>query len=226
MAQLLPAFGPGLIEATSWGLPRSSRWRSYSRPSGRASLKLRLLCRFSPDTFALLPAFGPGLIEAGRRTRSSRRRSSLLPAFGPGLIEASSRRPSDTRPCSYSRPSGRASLKPRQAKPSLALPHQLLPAFGPGLIEACSGVMRNPQSCVRRAKALAPSGCEARPANCRSSRKPSERVMEVTTWTEALRRDGPPFGRLSEHAASVLDVKREAPEKGTSGGAAGRGRRW
>ena len=53
---------------------------------------------------------------------------------------------------------------------------------------------------VRRAKALAPSGCEARPANCRSSRKPSERVMEVTTWTEALRREGPPFGGLSEHA--------------------------
>ena len=39
---------------------------------------------------------------------------------------------------------------------------------------------------VRRAKALAPSGCKSRPANCRSSRKQSERPMEATTWTEAL----------------------------------------
>ncbi len=66
---------------------------------------------------------------------------------------------------------------------------------------------------VRRAKALAPSGCEARPANCRSSRKPSERVMEVTTWTEALRRDGPPYGRLSEHAGRNASERRAGLEK-------------
>ncbi len=66
---------------------------------------------------------------------------------------------------------------------------------------------------VRRAKALAPSGCEARPANCRSSRKPSERVMEVTTWTEALRRDGPPSGRLSEHAGRNASERRAGLEK-------------
>ena len=44
-----------------------------------------------------------------------------------------------------------------------------------------------PETFVRRGKALYPSGCETRPANCRSSRKQSERLMEVTTWVEALR---------------------------------------
>ena len=48
------------------------------------------------------------------------------------------------------------------------------------------GKSRKSLAYVRRAKALAPSGCETRPANCRSSRKQSERLMEVTTWTEAL----------------------------------------
>ncbi len=66
---------------------------------------------------------------------------------------------------------------------------------------------------MRRAKALAPSGCEARPANCRSSRKPSERVMEVTTGTEALRRDGPPYGRLSEHTGRNARERRAGLEK-------------
>ena len=70
-----------------------------------------------------------------------------------------------------------------------------------------------PNPTVRRAKALAPSGCEARPANCRSSRKPSERVMEVTTWTEALRRKGPPFGWLSEHAGRNASKRRAGLEK-------------
>ena len=40
---------------------------------------------------------------------------------------------------------------------------------------------------VRRGKAVPPSRCESCPANCRSSRKQSERFMEVTTWIEALR---------------------------------------
>ena len=53
---------------------------------------------------------------------------------------------------------------------------------------------------VRRAKALAPSGCKSRPANCRSSRKQSERLMEATTWTEALCCKRVAIGRLSEHA--------------------------
>ena len=53
---------------------------------------------------------------------------------------------------------------------------------------------------VRRAKALAPSGCKSRPANCRSSRKQSERLMEATTWTEALCCKRVASGRLSEHA--------------------------
>ena len=53
---------------------------------------------------------------------------------------------------------------------------------------------------VRRAKALAPSGCKSRPANCRSSRKQSERLMEATTWTEALCCKRVAIGRLSEQA--------------------------
>ena len=53
---------------------------------------------------------------------------------------------------------------------------------------------------VRRAKALAPSGCKSRPANCRSSRKQSERLMEATTWTEALCCKRVASGRFSEHA--------------------------
>ena len=53
---------------------------------------------------------------------------------------------------------------------------------------------------VRRAKALAPSGCKSRPANCRSSRKQSERLMEATTWTEALCCKRVAIGRFSEHA--------------------------
>ena len=41
--------------------------------------------------------------------------------------------------------------------------------------------------CVRRGKAVPPSRCESCPAKGRSSRKQSERFMEVTTWIEALR---------------------------------------
>ena len=40
---------------------------------------------------------------------------------------------------------------------------------------------------VRRGKAVPPSRCESCPAKGRSSRKQSERFMEVTTWIEALR---------------------------------------
>ena len=40
---------------------------------------------------------------------------------------------------------------------------------------------------VRRGKAVPPSRCETCPAKGRSSRKQSERFMEVTTWIEALR---------------------------------------
>ena len=37
--------------------------------------------------------------------------------------------------------------------------------------------------------------------------------MEVTTWTEALRRDGPPYGRLSEHAGRNASERRAGLEK-------------
>ncbi len=37
--------------------------------------------------------------------------------------------------------------------------------------------------------------------------------MEVTTWAEALRRDGPPFGRLSEHAGRNASERRAGLEK-------------
>ncbi len=42
-------------------------------------------------------------------------------------------------------------------------------------------------------KALSPSGLRSPPGNCRSSRKQSERMMEVTTSFEALRRNGLPW---------------------------------
>ena len=56
-----------------------------------------------------------------------------------------------------------------------------------------------------------PSGCESRPANCRSSRKQSERMMEVTTSFEALRQKGR-LGRLSDHAGRNASERRAGLE--------------
>ena len=61
---------------------------------------------------------------------------------------------------------------------------------------------------VRRGKAVPPSRCESCPANCRSSRKQSERFMEVTTWIEALRCQRTVLdGSASAQAVTLVNVR-------------------
>ena len=70
-----------------------------------------------------------------------------------------------------------------------------VPAAGPGevLIEVAAAGVNNTDINSAPWKGAAPQRVRIPPGNCRSSRKQSERVMEATTWPEALRWNRSPW---------------------------------